>query len=399
MRRLALLGAALIPWTGATAQHGRAGLRLDGQVVAALSAMDPTPGARGAATELRLIHPLLMVRGGTSAGHAQLLATVNLEGATIPQGTLAFGVWGEGFVDRRHPHTYLHELMLVLRRDLGPVDGVVAAGKGFVPFGTDDPMTRPTLRYPVNHHLSQILERALVLAATGTGPVLLEAALFNGDEPEGPRGWPNLSRFADSWALRLTVHPGAGLELSGSHAQVRSPEHRAGAGPLEYKWSAAARWSGPMGRGDAYALVEWARTTSGGGAVELDGMLLEAALSAGPQRPYVRVEMTERPEEERLSDYRTVRPPRVDGVLGVTRWTIVTAGYGVTAVSLGSLRLRPFIEASLGHAARVSGALDPVALYGGSTLRSITAGVQMTHGLGQHRMGRYTESPGGGHHR
>jgi hypothetical protein len=109
--------------------------------------------------------------------------------------------------------------------------------------------------------------------------------------------------------------------------------------------------------------------------------------------------MTERPEEERLSDYRTVRPPRDDGVLGVTRWTIVTAGYGVTAVSLGSLRLRPFIEASLGHAARVSGALDPVALYGGSTLRSITAGVQMTHGLGQHRMGRYTESPGGGHHR
>ena len=87
----------------------------------------------------------------------------------MPEGELAPGMWGEGFVDRRHPHTYLHELVLAADDLLGAADGAtrisLSAGKGFAPFGTDDPMVRPFLRYPVNHHLAQILERAVAIAA------------------------------------------------------------------------------------------------------------------------------------------------------------------------------------------------------------------------------------------
>ena len=36
------------------------------------------------------------------------------------------------------------------------VHASLSAGKGFAPFGTDDPMSRPIFRYPVNHHLAQI---------------------------------------------------------------------------------------------------------------------------------------------------------------------------------------------------------------------------------------------------
>ena len=43
-----------------------------------------------------------------------------------PTGELAPGDWGEGFVDRRHPHTYLHELVLSADDLLGAADG--AAG-------------------------------------------------------------------------------------------------------------------------------------------------------------------------------------------------------------------------------------------------------------------------------
>jgi hypothetical protein len=42
-------------------------------------------------------------------------------------------------------------------------------------------MVRPFLRYPVNHHLAQILERAVAIAAVRAGPLLAEAGLFTGD--------------------------------------------------------------------------------------------------------------------------------------------------------------------------------------------------------------------------
>ena len=204
---------------------------------------DPIPRGRSLG-EIRVVQPTVMAHGGALADRLRLLATINLEGLTIRNGELAPGDWGEGFVDRRHPHTYVHEVILAWQQRVGRAAVSLAAGKGFAPFGTDDPMARPVFRYPVNHHLAQILERMVAVLGARVGPVLIEGALFNGDEPERPGQWPRLSRLGDSWSGRITLYPLQGLELQGSHADVHSPEHRPGFGLDQSKWSLSARWSG-----------------------------------------------------------------------------------------------------------------------------------------------------------
>src|SRR5207244_11489139 len=131
-----------------------------------------------------------------------------------------------------------------------PVRVSVSAGKGFVPFGSEDPMNRPALAFPVNHHWSQILERAVTMLGLRAGPVTVEAALFNGDEPERPGQWPRLSgRFGDSWSGRATLTFGPALELAGSYAKVKSPENRPGAATDQLKWHASARLDRPLSSG------------------------------------------------------------------------------------------------------------------------------------------------------
>ena len=184
-------------------------LRVSGQLIALWTLFDPVP-FDSALAELRVVQPVVMLRVVT--GRLRFLATLNLEGATMEGGELGPGTWGEGFMDRRHPHTYAHELLVSGTDLLGRRDGEgqlsVTAGKGFAPFGTDDPMIRPPLRYPVNHHFAQILERAVLIGAGRRGPVTLELGLFNGDEPERPDQWPLIAgRFGDSWSGRLTAVP------------------------------------------------------------------------------------------------------------------------------------------------------------------------------------------------
>jgi len=361
--------------------------------VPALTRVDPIPGG-SSLTELRVVHPVLMLRGATGPWRLQI--TLNGEGVTLANGELAPGVAGEGFMDRRHPHTYVHELMVtgadLLRPVTADIRASISAGKGFVPFGTDDPMSRPPLRFPVNHHLAQILERAVAIASVGAGPVQLEGALFNGDEPERPSQAPNWERFGDSWALRLTAAPLSGLELQGSRAHVHSPEHRAGSGPDQEKWSASARWE----RRGGYALVEWARTTEANGFFEFTSVLAEGQWRRGPHRVYGRLERTDRAEEERTADpFRSVRPHLDDALLGITRWTVATLGYGLR-LPLGVLALdaEPIVEGSAGRVRETTGSLfDPAGFYGRDTFWSVTVAVRIARGLRGHRMGRYGVFP------
>ena len=210
-----------------------------GQAVIALTHAEPVPGGDGL-TELRVVQPVVMLRAD-GPRRIGFLATLNLEGATIAEGELTPGAWGEGFVDRRHPHTYAHELMLTAGDLLGAADGVtrlsLAAGKGFAPFGTDDPMTRPPLRYPVNHHLAQILERAVAIAAVAHGPFTGEIGLFNGDEPERPGQWPRV---------------GAVRRLLGAAADGRAGDRRRAPGVPRPRALAGA----PAGGGDRPVEVE-----------------------------------------------------------------------------------------------------------------------------------------------
>ncbi|HET6778637.1 MAG TPA: hypothetical protein VFH26_07090 [Gemmatimonadales bacterium] len=351
---------------------------------------DPVPRG-GTLGEVRLLQPALMAHAGGLADRLRLTATLNLEGLTIPDGELAPGDWGEGFIDRRHPHTYVHEVMLSFQETLGPAAVSLAAGKGFAPFGTDDPMTRPVLRYPVNHHLAQILERAVGIVGIRAGPVLLEGALFNGDEPERPGQFPRVSRFGDSWSGRLTVFPAKNVEVQGSHAEVHSPEHRPGSGTDQSKWSVSARWSGPVRRWPVYGMVEWARTSEAKGFFVFESFLAEGAWTGGRSRLHYRFERTERPEEQRTFDpFRSLRPHLENSILGTTRWTIHTAGYGIELRPHSRIGVLPLVELSYGRMADVGGGVfDVRSFYGKTSFWSLSLGARLSLGMPLHRMGRY----------
>jgi hypothetical protein len=388
-RALVTLTALLLSGGAAAAQRVR--VDWSAQAIPALTETNVVPGNRSLG-ELRVVQPVGMLEVSAAGDRVRLVTTVDFEKYTIAHGELAPGDWGEGFEDRRHPHTLVHQLMLVAPnlsgRLLGPVQLFAGAGKGFVPFGTDDPMSRPVVRYPVNHHLSQILERAVGLAGVRAGPVTLEGALFNGDEPVSPGSWPALSRFGDSWATRLTLTPVPGLEAQASYAFVHSPENRPGAGPDDAKTSASARWE----RGRWYGLVEWAQTRTAGGAFVFRSVLAEGALALPRQRPYVRFERSDRPEEERLfaSPFRTRRPLFENSILGITRWTVLTAGDAVDVWTDRRVRLAPFLEGSYLGIARVGGGVfDPNIWYGRTRGLTITVGARLAAGIRMARMGRY----------
>jgi hypothetical protein len=369
-------------------------LQVGAHAVALYTGVDPVAGGRSLG-EVRVVQPVLMAHLAFSE-RIRLLATFNFEGLTIPGGELTPGDWGEGFIDRRHPHTYVHELMLSADDVLGSVDGdarvSLSVGKGFAPFGTDDPMSRPVLRYPVNHHLSQILERAVAIVGGRMGPIMLEGGLFNGDEPERPGQWPRVARFGDSWSGRLSAQPFPALELQGSYAKVHSPEHRPGSGTDQHKESLSARWDGEEERVPLYGLLEWSRTSEADGFFVFHSFLAEGAWTRGRSRLHYRFERTDRPEEERtLSPFRSIRPHLENSILGTTRWTIHTLGYTFRMSDAAStLDALPFLELSRGRVTDVGGGLfDVLDFYGKSTFWSASFGVRLSFGMPMHRMGRY----------
>jgi hypothetical protein len=369
-------------------------LQISGQAVPVYTRADPIPGGTRL-SELRVVQPVLMLDASSFGGRLQFHATANLEGWTIEKGELAPGDWGEGFIDRRHPHTYVHELMLSGRDLLGRLDGPVSislsGGKGFVAFGSDDPMSRPPLRYPVNHHFSQILERAVGILGVAWGPVMIEGSLFNGDEPERPGQWPLWSRFGDSWALRATLMPIDGVELQVSRADVHSPEHRPGQGPDQTKWNLSGRWQRDIAGLPVYAMIEYARTEEASGFFQYHSWLGEAQVQKSRHRAYYRFERTERPEEARLIDpFRTQRPHLDNSILGISRWTVNTGGYGFTLIRTRSgLNIEPFVEFSRSRVKALSGLFDPQTLFGDDTIWSGSVGVRMVWRMLGHRMGRY----------
>ncbi len=385
---LAALPAALRGQGGSTS----ATIAGRGIVAATYSSREPLGGDLA---KLQVVQPMLMAHATAYGGALRVTTTVDFEAWTIPDGELTIAAWGEGFVDRRHPHTVLHELMVSGVGNLGGAEFSLSGGKGFAAFGSDDPANRLTLRYPVNHHWSQILERAVLTGGVLAGPIMAEVSLFNGDEPEYPQETPNVSRFGDSWSARLTALPVRGLQLEASYAMVHSPEHRAGAGLNQYKWHASGQWTRPLGGHPFYALVEWAETEEGNGLFVFHSVLAEASWTLGATQLYYQFERTERPEEERIlgEPTRSVRPHLENSILGTTRWTLNTIGVGRDLLAAGgAVRLRPFLEASYISAANSSpGVFDVETWYQGTEFWGLSLGV--TVGLGRtaftHMMGRY----------
>jgi hypothetical protein len=332
-----------------------------------------------------------------------LHAMANLEGLTLQRGELTTGAFGEGYVDRRHPHSYVHELMLSAQRRVGASSWSLAAGRGFAPFGSDDPLVRPLAKFPVNHHHSQILERVSVIVAGAIGPLIGEIGAFNGDEPVGPASEPRWNRFGDSWSTRVTWRPGRDrsqgiglLELSGSYAAVRSPEDPDRIIGLDQrKWHASARLERPTTRGRAYLLAEWAHTaelTDGRPVFRYESALVEGALCGRRITTVLRLERTERHEAQRLADLFRFPVPHDDAsIIGVTRWTVATVGLGTAARSYGVLHVAPFAEAGFHRPEdRIPlAAFESRGFYGSRSLWTLSAGARLGVGRMHGRMGRY----------
>jgi len=376
-------------------------VQIGAQAIPMLSHADPIPGG-GQLTELRVSQPILFASAAPFAGRLVLHAMLDFEGATMLNGQLATGVFGEGFNDKRHPHTYAHELIASWQDPLR-LPGVrwsVTAGKGFAPFGTDDPMNRPALVYPINHHWSQILERAVAIAGVRRGAFTVEAGLFNGDEPEYPSQWPSWSRFGDSWSARALVNPNAWLEVQGSYAHVKSPEHRPGAGLTHDKVSVSARLERTMAVGDGYLLAEWAHDSEEG-FFSYSTALVEAQLKRRIHRGYLRFEHTDRPEETRLIDdlFRSIRPHNESSNLGSSRWNALTGGYGVTPGLSLPVRFEAIVEGSYFKVVKAGGGIfDPLTVWGRNDLWMASVAVRMQMGARAHRMGRYGVAAGDAHH-
>ncbi|HEY0529356.1 MAG TPA: hypothetical protein VGD02_11045 [Gemmatimonadaceae bacterium] len=386
---------ALITNAGAQeASHGDSGEYVDLGAQAIGVATRVNPGLQGRAlTEGYLTQPAIMLHAGAFDGVLALTATVNLEGSTLKRGELTPGIYGEGYIDRRHPHTYLHELVASAKGGIGDASVSLSAGKGFAPFGTDDPMARPFVKYPVNHHLAQVLERAVAIGAVRAGGAVIELGSFNGDEPQSPGDVPNRDRYWDSWSGRVTLLPFQQAELQTSYARVKSPENATGGGSDQRKQSASIRLEDAQQSG--YALAEWARTGEYVGNTRnfsFTSWLLETEARIEFLRAGLRFERTERPDEERLQNAFRAPVPGTDlSILGRSRWTTLTARISGPISRAQSLFLEPFLEVAQ---ARVSPTLrpagfDPRQFYGASTIWSLSAGAKLSFDMRHMRMGRY----------
>ena len=347
-----------------------------------------------------LTQPVIMIDVGSPDARTVLRTTLDFEAWTQPDGELTFGGWGEGFLDSRHPHTVLHEAMLAANWwDVAGGALSVSAGKGFAPYGTDDPMSRPALKYPTNHHLSQLLERWTANAAYLRDGWSVEAGLFAAAEPVDPYDLGNTRGFGESWSARLTKRIGgvselptaAPWELSASVARLNEQHEDAGARTT--LWNAAARHDRRYGATDVYALLEASRSDPQHG----DGyfsILGEGQLTLGARaahRPYARVEYATRPEYEREGPPDTPGFFRYDHdahAVGATRWLITTVGYGYD-VDAGRVSVRPFAELQHFRVRAERGGIEPAALYGRDGFWGLSAGARVFFGGGPMRMGAY----------
>lgn len=352
-----------------------------------------TPAMGGEAhTEGYLTQPAVMA--DAAWGPFQFTGLVNFEGWTLDRGELNAGVYGEGYVDRRHPHTFLHEAVLTFRTRFFSSELSLSGGRGFAPFGTDDPMVRPFVKYPANHHLSQILERPMAMAAVRTGPLIIEGGLFSGVEPLDPEDAGDFDKLGDSWSGRATVLPRPWLEVQASYAEVVSPENQFGTGLDHHMWNASARLQRSFGNTNFYALVEGGETTETAGDFDYfhySTVLAEASLERNAWRVAARLERTVRPEEERQLDlFRSVRPHSDNSILGTTRW--LSGGLSVSrAVAYRRMQFRPFVEVLRLHAESLSEfpIIRPEDVYGSNNMWSFSFGVRSTIGSWHDRMGRY----------
>jgi len=344
-----------------------------------------------------LTQPAIMTHLDGLGQRLVLHTTLNFEGLVQENGELSFGGWGEGFIDKRHPHTFVHELMLSY--SLFDVGGSrsgfsISAGKGFAPFGTPDPMARPGLKYPTNHHLSQILERWTLNATWLRGPWSVEAGVFGGEEPEGPYDFSNIESFGDSYSARLARRWGAGSgpaaewEASVSVARVTEIAHTTDE-EVTWLWNAALTPSLTLGSAHLYGLFE-ASASYLADHENFFSVLAEARYDHSGHQPYVRVEYASRPEYDReaASGDDFFRYHDHDDPIGSTRWLIATAAYAYELTG-APWSIRPFVEIQHNQVRGDRGGLAAQDIFGTTSFWALSFGARIFLIGGPMRMGSY----------
>jgi hypothetical protein len=359
--------------------------------------LDPIPGG-GRKTEFRVEQPMVSLAGNALDGRLLFSSSVSFEKASGEAAALGVGAWGGAFYDRTPSHAWLHEGVVALVGSVGEGGGgghdAIAAGKGIVPFGSDPPMMRPPVSPPVNQHWNEIMDRLLVsVSARLRGRFGLELSLFDeGPSVKGTAGQDSAGHTHGSGtsgvssSARLTLWPVRGLEIRGSAASLLGGGHHAGAGS-QRQWNLSVRLDQAAGGGRIGLLAEIGRVLAD---QSFKTMLAEAQWSSGDRRHrlYYRVERTDRPDGPRSSDgFRAVAD--TSGLpIGITRWTVQAAGYGIAFRPRWAV-IEPVLEGSLGRARSVGGTpVDLERLYGRRSHWSVLAGIRVTLGSA-HSMGRY----------
>src|SRR5262249_32855400 len=121
-----ICSALLVVWAARPPAAQRLRVDWGAQAIPTLTETNVVPGNRTLG-ELRVVQPVGMLELAGFGDRIHLLAAVDFEKYTITHGELAPGDWGEGFEDRRHPHTLVRQLMLVFRSP----HATAGAGKGF----------------------------------------------------------------------------------------------------------------------------------------------------------------------------------------------------------------------------------------------------------------------------
>src|SRR4051794_17685163 len=107
--RIKHLGTVVAVALARDSAHAQASsLMLGAQMIPVVTRADPT-ATKSALTEAYLTQPVVMSHA--EFGMLRGVATLNFEGLTLQRGELSTGGYGEGYVDRRHPHSYVHELL------------------------------------------------------------------------------------------------------------------------------------------------------------------------------------------------------------------------------------------------------------------------------------------------
>ena len=245
----------------------------------------------------------------------------------------------------------------------GGIAGGLAAGKGIVPFGTDDPMSRPFVRFPVNHHLAQIVERAEIATGWRLGIGRARGRRLQrrrAGEPGPVAEHEPLRRFlgraGDLWPVR-------GLEVQGSHRlgsfAGAPPGSRARPGEVERvgaacsDWWDARRsmacWNGPAPRRATTRSCSprcWRKDRSSPAGTES---------GTGSSAP----------GDRKRSGYfdnlfRSPRPLLDNSIVGQTRWTLHTINYALQlSLAQGRFGVQPFVEVTFGQVSDVGGGALP----------------------------------------